>query len=68
MQQTPAPLKGATIETEVGSNDTDPDSDSDDAVTDDKDENNRMETFLSDPELSMKFFFSSHFRERGLIW
>lgn len=32
------------------------------------DDANRMEAFLSDPELSLKVFFSSHFRERGLIW
>ncbi len=28
----------------------------------------RMEAFLSDPESSVKIFFSSHFREHGLIW
>ncbi|KAI0311737.1 hypothetical protein OF83DRAFT_1031632, partial [Amylostereum chailletii] len=28
----------------------------------------RMEKFMSDPETSMRIFFSSYFRDRGLIW
>jgi hypothetical protein len=54
---------------DAGSDDTDSESgDEDDAMVNVKDEGNHMETFLNDPELSMKIFFSSHFRERGLIW
>lgn len=71
LQQSPAPPKDATADAggEAGSDDTDSDSgDSDDAMANGKDDGNRMETFLNDPELSMKIFFSSHFRERGLIW
>jgi hypothetical protein len=49
--------------------DSDSDSeDGDDALASAHDDANRMEAFLGDPELSMKVFFSSHFRERGLIW
>ena len=49
--------------------DSDQDSDEwDDATAGANDETNPMEAFLSDPELSMKVFFSSYFRERGLIW
>jgi len=29
---------------------------------------NRLESFVNDPELSMKIFFSSFFREKGLVW
>ena len=28
----------------------------------------RLESFLIDPEFSMKVFFSSYFREKGMIW
>ncbi|KAI0048063.1 hypothetical protein FA95DRAFT_1491522 [Auriscalpium vulgare] len=28
----------------------------------------RLENFLNDPETSIKIFFSSYFRDRGLIW
>ncbi|TFY67899.1 hypothetical protein EVG20_g3757, partial [Dentipellis fragilis] len=28
----------------------------------------RMDNFLNDPERSMRIFFSSYFRDRGLIW
>ncbi len=28
----------------------------------------RLESFLADPEFSMKVFFSSYFREKGMIW
>jgi hypothetical protein len=27
-----------------------------------------LERFLDDPEKSIKIFFSSHFREKGLLW
>ena len=54
---------------DAGPEDSDSDSgDSDDALANANDEGNRMEAFLNDPELSMRVFFSSHFRERGLIW
>ena len=33
-----------------------------------QDGDNRLESFLNDPELSMKIFFSSYFREKGLAW
>jgi hypothetical protein len=46
----------------AGAND---EKDADDGAVD---ETNLMEAFLNDPELSMKVFFSSHFREKGLIW
>ena len=69
LQQTPAPTKDANPEADARSDDSDSESDDpDDALATDKDDGNRMETFLNDPELSMKIFFSSHFRERGLIW
>jgi hypothetical protein len=42
--------------------------DADDALAGANDETNLMQAFLNDPELSMKVFFSSHFREKGLIW
>ncbi len=42
--------------------------DGDDALACADDDTSRMQAFLSDPELSMRVFFSSHFRERGLIW
>ena len=28
----------------------------------------RLESFLADPEFSTKVFFSSYFREKGMIW
>lgn len=28
----------------------------------------RMDLFFNDPELSVKIFFSAHYREKGLIW
>lgn len=28
----------------------------------------RMQTFLYDPEKNIKIFFSSYFRDRGLLW
>jgi len=70
LQQTPSPpTKDANPEADARSDDSESDSDDpDDALANDKDDGNRMETFLNDPELSMKIFFSSHFRERGLIW
>ena len=69
LQQTPAPPKDAIPDADGRSDDSDSDSeDADDALADANDETNLMEAFLSDPELSMKIFFSSHFRERGLIW
>ncbi|KAI9444019.1 hypothetical protein H4582DRAFT_1918705 [Lactarius indigo] len=37
-----------------------------DQATDDVEK--RLESFLNDPELSMKIFFSSYFREKGLVW
>ena len=33
-----------------------------------QDEDSRLESFLNDPERSMKIFFSSYFREKGLAW
>ncbi|KAH9983811.1 hypothetical protein BJV74DRAFT_595128 [Russula compacta] len=69
LQQTPVPPKDVTPNADAGSDDTDSDSDStDDALAGTKDDGNQMEFFLNNPELSMKIFFSSHFRERGLIW
>ncbi len=69
LQQTLAPLKDATPDGDPVSDDTDSDSgDTDDVLDSGKDASNRMEAFINDPELSMKVFFSSHFRERGLIW
>ncbi|KAI9459391.1 hypothetical protein F5148DRAFT_983458 [Russula earlei] len=69
LQQTPAPAKNAILDADVESDDTDSEMDDlDGAVTSGKDEDSRMENFLRDPELSMKIFFSSHFRERGLVW
>jgi hypothetical protein len=49
--------------------DSDSDSeDGEDALASVHDDASLMEDFLSDPELSMRVFFSSHFRERGMIW
>ncbi len=28
----------------------------------------KMDIFFDDPELSVKIFFSAHYREKGLIW
>lgn len=28
----------------------------------------RLDSFLAEPEFSMKVFFSSYFREKGMIW
>ncbi|KAH9010654.1 hypothetical protein EDB83DRAFT_2234284, partial [Lactarius deliciosus] len=44
--------------------------DDDDAGSsgDQDDVEHRLESFLNDPELSMKIFFSSYFREKGLVW
>jgi hypothetical protein len=56
-------------EPETKSDDSDSDmEDGEDALASAHDDANLMEEFLSDPELNMKVFFSSHFRERGLIW
>jgi len=74
LQQTSAPPKNATpdatadptTDPDAGSDDTD--SEEDDVLAGGKDEGNLLEAFLSDPEMSMKIFFSSNFRERGLIW
>lgn len=73
LKQTSAPLapKDSTLDAEPEAKMDDSDSDSedgDDALASAHDDANRMEAFLGDPELSMKVFFSSHFRERGLIW
>jgi hypothetical protein len=71
LQQTPAPPKDSAPDADTKSDDSDADSDAEDAdvaLAAADDEANLMEAFLSDPELSMKIFFSSHFRERGLIW
>ena len=47
----------------------DSDTDEDDVDTSgDQDVVNRLESFLNDPELCMKIFFSSYFREKGLVW
>ncbi|KAI0280101.1 hypothetical protein BGY98DRAFT_965617 [Russula aff. rugulosa BPL654] len=54
-------------EPEAKSDDSDSDSDGEELAST-HDDAARMEDFLSDPELSMRVFFSSHFRERGLIW
>lgn len=77
LKQVPAPLApkdstpdaepGAEPETKTDGSDSDSE-DADDALASAHDDANRMEAFLSNPELSMKVFFSSHFRERGLIW
>ena len=72
--QNPAPAKDAAPDApdaDAKSEDSDSDQDeddADDALAAANDETNLMEAFLGDPELSMKIFFSSHFRERGLIW
>ena len=71
LQQTPATPKDSTPDADAKSDDSDSDAesdDADDALAGATDETNLMEDFLRDPELSMKIFFSSHFRERGLIW
>jgi hypothetical protein len=71
LQQTPAPPKDSAPDADAKSDDPGSDSDSEDAdvaLAAVDDETNLMEAFLSDPEFSMKIFFSSHFRERGLIW
>ncbi|KAI0253445.1 hypothetical protein BJV78DRAFT_1194414 [Lactifluus subvellereus] len=69
LQQSPAPPKEATPDVAAESDDSDEDTDdADNALAGDKVEGNQLETFMSDPELSMKVFFSSHFRERGLVW
>ena len=65
------PTADATPNADARSEDSDSDQeedDADDAPAGANDEANLMEAFLNDPELSVKVFFSSHFRERGLIW
>jgi hypothetical protein len=54
-------------EADARSDDSDTDEDDADA-SGDHDVVNRLQNFLDDPELSMKIFFSSYFREKGLIW
>lgn len=70
LQQVPGPVKEAVpAEAEADARSEDSDIDDDDAESSgDQDEVNRLESFLNDPELSMKIFFSSYFREKGLIW
>ena len=77
LQQVPGPVKEAVpaeaeavpTEAEAEARSEDSDIDDDDAESSgDQDEVNRLESFLNDPELSMKIFFSSYFREKGLIW
>ncbi|KAI0302813.1 hypothetical protein B0F90DRAFT_169676 [Multifurca ochricompacta] len=73
LQQIPASKKDATPgaearSDEIDSDDDDDDDDSDNALAVDKSEINLSESFLSNPELSMRIFFSSYFRERGFIW
>ena len=73
LAQVPGPVKEAVpaeaeAEAEARSEDSDIDDDDDAESSGDQDEVNRLESFLNDPELSMKIFFSSYFREKGLIW
>ena len=66
LQQVPGPVQETTPDADARSDDSD--TDDDDPVSGDQDVVNRLESFLNDPELSMKIFFSSYFREKGLIW
>ena len=67
LQQVPGPTKDAAPDAEARSEDSDTDED-DAEPSVEQDEVNRLESFLNDPELSMKIFFSSYFREKGLVW
>jgi hypothetical protein len=70
LQQVPGPVKEATPDVAADARSDDSDMEEDDAGSsgDQDDVVNRLESFLNDPELSMKIFFSSYFREKGLIW
>lgn len=68
LQQVPGPVKDATPDADVQSDDSDTDEDDAGSSNDQDDVVNRLESFLNDPELNMKIFFSSYFREKGLIW
>ncbi|KAF8270123.1 hypothetical protein EI94DRAFT_1798474 [Lactarius quietus] len=66
LEQVPGPVKEAVPEPDA--DDSDPDDDDAESSGDQDDVEHRLQSFLGDPELSMKIFFSSYFREKGLIW
>ena len=73
LQQVPGPVKeavpDAAADVAADARSDDSDTDEDDAESSgDQDVVNRLESFLNNPELCMKIFFSSYFREKGLVW
>ncbi|KAH9171574.1 hypothetical protein EDB89DRAFT_2070681 [Lactarius sanguifluus] len=68
LQQVPGPVKDAVPDADARSDDSEMDDDDAGSSGDQDDVEHRLESFLNDPELSMKIFFSSYFREKGLVW
>ncbi|KAH9029417.1 hypothetical protein EDB85DRAFT_2147340 [Lactarius pseudohatsudake] len=76
LQQVPGPVKDAApVEDAVpgqrrsaGRRQHEMDDDDAGSSGDQDDVEHRLESFLNDPEMNMKIFFSSYFREKGLIW
>ncbi|KAH9059770.1 hypothetical protein EDB87DRAFT_742370 [Lactarius vividus] len=68
LQQVPGPVKDAVPDADARSDDSEMDDDNAGSSGDQDDVEHRLESFLNDPELSMKIFFSSYFREKGLVW
>ncbi|KAH9025995.1 hypothetical protein EDB85DRAFT_1869269 [Lactarius pseudohatsudake] len=62
------PVKDAVPDADARSDDSEMDDDDAGSSGDQDDVEHRLESFLNDPEMNMKIFFSSYFREKGLIW
>ncbi|KAH9019598.1 hypothetical protein EDB83DRAFT_122017 [Lactarius deliciosus] len=62
------PVEDAVPDADARSDDSEMDDDDSGSSGDQDDVEHRLESFLNDPELSMKIFFSSYFREKGLVW
>ncbi|KAH8978837.1 hypothetical protein EDB92DRAFT_1955918 [Lactarius akahatsu] len=62
------PVNDAVPDADARSDDSEMDDDDAGSSGDQDDVERRLESFLNDPEMSMKIFFSSYFREKGLIW
>jgi len=69
LQQVPGPVIDVAPDADARSDDSDTNDDDTDSSGDPAtDTANRLESFLNDPEMSIKIFFSSYFREKGLVW
>ncbi|KAH9009363.1 hypothetical protein EDB83DRAFT_2584039 [Lactarius deliciosus] len=64
----PSLLRLAIASPDARLDDSEMDDDDAGSSGDQDDVEHRLESFLNDPELSMKIFFSSYFREKGLVW